>query len=187
MEIFRLSRGLSPLVLSMPHSGLALPPRLESRLTPAAAKLPDTDWHIPQLYEFARELDCTILQANYSRYVVDLNRPADDADLYPGQAGTGLCPEVLFDGSPVYHSGEEPDDEETARRVRQYWRPYHDALQQEIARVRDSHGFAVLYDCHSIRSFVPRLFDGELPVLNLGTANGDSCAGELERRVTRAI
>ena len=187
MEIFRLSRGLSPLVLSMPHSGLAMPPRLESRLTPAAAALPDTDWHVPRLYEFARELDATILQANYSRYVVDLNRPADDRALYPGQQGTGLIPETLFDGTPIYHPGEEPDDQETARRVRQYWQPYHDALSREIDRVRNAHGYAVLYDCHSIRSVVPRLFDGELPVFNLGTARGESCAVELSDRVARVL
>jgi N-formylglutamate amidohydrolase len=187
MEIFRLGRGLSPVILSMPHSGLALPPRLESRMTPAAASLPDTDWHVPKLYEFADDLDCTILQANYSRFVVDLNRPPDDTDLYPGQSGTGLCPEVLFDGSPIYHQGEEPDDEETARRLRQYWRPYHDALLREIERVRSIHGFAILYDCHSIRSKVPRLFEGQLPVMNLGTANGKSCAPELERRVERTM
>ncbi len=187
MEIFRLTRGLSPLVLSMPHSGLAMPPRLESRLTPAAASLPDTDWHVPRLYEFARELDATVIQANYSRYVVDLNRPADDGNLYPGQAGTGLCPETQFDGTPIYHPGEEPDDQETARRVRQYWQPYHDALAKEIERVRNTHGYAVLYDCHSIRSVVPRLFEGELPVLNLGTARGGSCAADLSERVERVL
>jgi N-formylglutamate deformylase len=187
MEIYRLTRGLSPLILSMPHSGLTLPPRLESRLTQAAALLPDTDWHIPKLYGFARELDCTVIQANYSRFVVDLNRPADDSALYPGQASTGLCPEVLFDGSPIYHPGEEPDDKETARRVRQYWQPYHDALAREIERVRHSHGFAVLYDCHSIRSVVPRLFEGTLPVLNLGTDFGKSCAEELQRRIEREL
>ncbi len=187
MDIFRLRRGLSPLILSMPHSGLALPPRLESRLTAAASALPDTDWHIPRLYDFARELDATILQANYSRYVVDLNRPPDDSALYPGQSGTGLCPERLFDGTPIYHGGEEPDDEETARRLRQYWQPYHEALAREIERVRNAHGYAVLYDCHSIRSVVPRLFDGELPVLNLGTAHGDSCAQELTERVERVL
>lgn len=187
MEIFRLSRGLSPLILSIPHSGIALPPRLESRLTSAAASLPDTDWHVAELYEFARQLDCTMIRANYSRYVVDLNRPADDSELYPGRSGTGLCPEVLFDGSPVYHAGEEPDDKETARRVRQYWHPYHDALAREIERVRTSHGFAVVYDCHSIRSVVPRLFEGTLPVLNLGTVNGSSCSAELERRVRRVV
>jgi len=187
MDIFRLTRGLSPLILSMPHSGISLPPHLESRLTEAAASLPDTDWHVPKLYEFADELDCTILQANYSRYVVDLNRPADDTPLYPGQASTGLCPESLFDGTPIYHPGSEPDDKETGRRIRQFWQPYHDALAREIKRVHGIHGYAVLYDCHSIRSVVPRLFEGTLPVLNLGTNFSKSCSPELQQRVEKAL
>lgn len=187
MEIFRLNRALSPLIVSMPHSGVALPPRLESRLTTHAATLPDTDWHIPRLYEFTRELDCTVVQANYSRYVVDLNRPADDSELYPGQSGTGLCPETLFDGNPVYHFGEEPDDQETERRIRQYWQPYHDALRKEIERVRNAHGFAILYDCHSIRSTCPRLFEGTLPTLNLGTDHGKTCDRELQIRVEKVL
>ncbi|GJL83017.1 MAG: N-formylglutamate deformylase [marine bacterium B5-7] len=187
MEIYRLNRGRSPVILSMPHSGIELPPRLEARLSPQAAKLPDTDWHIPKLYDFAEELGCTVLKANYSRYVVDLNRPPDDAAMYPGQSGTGLCPETTFSGDPLYHPGEEPDDQETERRIRHYWQPYHDVLSSEIKRVYQNHGFAVVYDCHSIRSRVPRLFDGELPAMNFGTAKGESCAAYLQDRVVREI
>ncbi len=187
MEIFRCTPGESAIILSMPHSGIALPPHLESRMTPQARKLPDTDWHIPRLYDFSTNLGITVLQANYSRYVVDLNRPRDDADLYPGQSGTGLCPETLFDGNPVYYPGEEPDDRETDRRLRQYWNPYHYALKSEINRLKSKHGFAILYDCHSIRSRISRLFDGELPAFNLGTASGDSCAPDLQRGIEKAM
>ncbi len=187
MDIYHLRRGESPLILSMPHSGTRLPPGMAARMTPAARALPDTDWHIPRLYGFAETLDCTILRANYSRYVVDLNRPDDDRQLYPGMSGTGLCPEKTFEGDNIYFAGTEPDHEETRRRVRQYWKPYHDCLGAEIARVRERHVFAVLYDCHSIRSRVPMLFEGELPVYNVGTGGGASCAPELEQRLSRLL
>ncbi|MFT5112512.1 MAG: N-formylglutamate deformylase [Parasphingorhabdus sp.] len=187
MEIFNLTVGQSPLILSMPHSGLNLPPSMHPRLTPAARLIPDTDWHIPALYNFASDLDATIIQSNYNRLVIDLNRPPDDKPLYPGQAGSGLCPDQLFDGTPVYFEGEEPDEDEENRRLRQYWTPYHDTIQAQIERVKALHGFAVLYDCHSINSNVPRLFDGQLPDLNLGTANGTSCAVDLQNKLEQTM
>jgi N-formylglutamate deformylase len=187
MDIFRTQRGESPIILSMPHSGLAIPPTLANDLTPVARTLPDTDWHIPRLYQFAQDLDATIIQANYSRYVIDLNRPPDNENLYPGQARTGLCPVVLFNGDAIYHKGAEPDDKETDRRRRQYWDPYHAELVNQIDRVRQAHGYAIVYDCHSIRSVVQRLFEGELPSLNLGTAEGASCADDLQQKVAAVM
>jgi N-formylglutamate amidohydrolase len=177
--VFDLALGDGPLVVSMPHCGTALSPGLAERLTPEALTLRDTDWHIPQLYAFAERLGATRLSARFSRCVVDLNRPPDGASLYPGQATTGLCPDTLFDGQPLYRAGQEPDAAEIAERVARYWRPYHDALAAELARAKARHGFALLYDAHSIRSRVPRLFDGRLPDLNLGTARGTSAAPDL--------
>lgn len=179
MSTYSVRAGDSPLVLSMPHSGVELAPGLASRLIPRAIALTDTDWHIPELYDFVSE-DVTIVRQNFGRYTIDVNRPPDGASLYPGQATTGLCPTTLFDGSPLYKPGEEPGDDEIADRRETYWRPYHEALTAEIARVRSIHGFAVLYDCHSIASEVPRLFDGVLPVINLGTARGESCDESIE-------
>ena len=173
--IYDLYQGTSPLIISMPHSGLELPADLSERMTSVARSLKDTDWHIPRLYDFVKELDVTVVKANYSRYVVDLNRPASGESLYPGQATTGTCPLISFQDEPLYLQGQEFDLAELPGRIEAYWQPYHDRLAAEIERIKTLHGFCMLYDAHSIRSHVPRLFDGELPTLNLGTARGESC------------
>lgn len=181
MDIFELHRGSVPLLVSLPHNGTEVPADIAARLMPAAQRVPDTDWHVAQLYDFARELGASVLVPRYSRYVVDLNRPSDDVSLYPGQNTTGLCPSVQFTGEPVYLAGQEPSPDEIALRVDRYWRPYHDALAAEIERLRARHGRAVLWDGHSIRSQVPFLFEGRLPDFNLGTAGGASCSPRLQQ------
>lgn len=175
IEVFSFHQGTSPLLISVPHDGVHLPPAVKARMTKAGAALPDTDWHVGELYAFARELGASILIANYSRYLVDLNRPANDEALYPGQVATGLCPLQTFAGEDIYSSGDI-DDSELEDRVSGYWKPYHDKIQSTLQSVCDVHGFALLWDAHSIASVVPRLFDGELPVLNIGTDGGRSCA-----------
>lgn len=156
-------------------------------MTPEARELPDTDWRVDDLYDFAADLGATVVKANYSRYVVDLNRPPDGSPLYPGQAGTGLCPTTQFDGRAVYLPGREPDPAEIERRRLQFWQPYHDRLGAELDHARERHGTAVLYDCHSIASVAPRLFEGRLPSLNLGTARGLSCDPGLQGRVVAEL
>lgn len=183
MEIFDLHRGSAPLLISLPHDGTCVPDDIAVRLTDGARRVPDTDWHVSRLYALARELGASILAPRHSRYVVDLNRPPDDTSLYPGQNTTGLCPVVRFTGEPVYLPEQEPSAEEIARRVGVYWRPYHAALQEEIARIRDAHGRVVLWEGHSIRGELPFLFEGRLPGFNLGTAGGTSCRPELQRRL----
>ncbi|MDM3872429.1 N-formylglutamate deformylase [Porticoccus sp. W117] len=185
--IYELIRGTSPLIISMPHSGLELPAELAERMTPVAKSLKDTDWHIPQLYDFVKELGATVIKANYSRYVVDLNRPASGESLYPGQATTGTCPVITFEDEPLYLAGKEFTDTELPQRIAAYWQPYHYALAAEIERVKTEHGFCLLYDAHSIRSHVPRLFEGELPTLNLGTARGESCDSELSEKLESVL
>jgi N-formylglutamate deformylase len=183
---FTLKQGTAPLLISMPHVGTEIPQDLARRMTPVARTVPDTDWHLKQLYDFADSLGASILSARYSRYVIDINRPPDNANLYPGRDTTGLCPVDTFDKEPVYLPGEAPGQEEIDQRVGQYWQPYHDALAQELARLRDVHGRAWLWDAHSIRSVLPRFFDGRLPDLNFGTADGKSCAPETAQRVMDA-
>ncbi|WP_042691196.1 N-formylglutamate deformylase [Azospirillum sp. B506] len=185
--IFDLVQGDGPLVVSMPHCGTELSPGLAGRLTDEALTLRDTDWHMPRLYGFAGTMGATLLSARYSRYVIDLNRPPGGESLYPGQATTGLCPDILFDGTPLYRDGQAPDAAEVAERVETYWRPYHAALVAELERVKARHGFALLYDAHSIRSHVPRLFDGRLHDLNLGTAKGTSTDSQLAARIVAAM
>ncbi|MBS0466656.1 MAG: N-formylglutamate deformylase [Proteobacteria bacterium] len=173
---FLFRQGAAPLLISMPHVGTHLPPAIAARLTPEARQVPDTDWHLERLYGFARDLGASILVATHSRYVVDLNRPPDGASLYPGQSVTSLCPVDTFDDTPLYANpaGVPGDAEVTARRDT-YWAPYHAQLRAELERMRAAHGVAVLWDAHSIRSVLPRFFEGRLPDLNLGTADGASC------------
>ena len=186
-DVFTLHRGDAPLLLSLPHDGSLIPPALAQRMVPAARRAPDTDWHVSRLYAFARELGASILVPRHSRYVVDLNRPEDDVSLYPGQNTTGLCPIVQFSGEPVYLEGQGPDAAEVASRVDTYWRPYHQSLQSELARIRAQHGRAVLWEGHSIRGEVPFLFEGRLPDLNLGTAAGASCSPVLQSRLEAVL
>jgi N-formylglutamate deformylase len=173
-----------PLILSMPHAGRALPDHVAERLNRQGRAMFDTDWWIERLYDFAGELDATVVRTTISRYVIDVNRDPSGASLYPGQASTGLCPLTTFDGAPIWRPGSDPDDREIVDRRALFFEPYHRALAEQIERVRAAHGFVLLYDCHSIRSRVPRLFDGELPDFNIGTNGGLSCAPEVRGAVT---
>lgn len=187
MQVRRLIQGSAPLLISIPHMGTFVPPDLRQRMTAAALNLPDTDWYLDRLYDFARGAGCSILMSSHSRYVIDLNRPQEDTDLYPGQVKTGLCPLETFAGEKIYREGEEPDAVEKANRIGAYWLPYHDSLKKELARIRGEFGYAILYDAHSIKSEIPRLFDGALPDLNIGTAKGQSCAREMAEAVMSAV
>jgi N-formylglutamate deformylase len=173
--LFYLSRGGSvPLMVSFPHSGTYLPPDMAARMTDIAKTLPDTDWHVPQLYKFLDAMGASRIEATHSRYVVDLNRPPDDQELYAGQKKTGLVPLETFKGQPIYSAGNEPTNDEIAAR-RKFWQPYHDALAQELSRLKAIHGTVILWDAHSIESVLPSLFEGRLPDLNLGTFDGKAC------------
>ncbi|MEN0614463.1 N-formylglutamate deformylase [Klebsiella indica] len=175
IKAFDLRQGNLPLLVSMPHAGTLLTPEVSRGLTPRAQRLEDTDWHIPLLYQTIADMGASTLCARYSRYVVDLNRPADDKPLY-STATTGLFTDIFFDGEALFHPGDEPDEATKAAILENVWRPYHQALADELARLREKFGYALLWDAHSIKSVVPRLFEGRLPDLNFGTADGLSCA-----------
>jgi N-formylglutamate deformylase len=177
-----------PLLVSIPHTGTAMPAEIAARFaTPAVAALPDTDWHLHDLYAFAPELGAATLFAHWSRYVVDLNRAPDRARLYPGRDETTLVPTSTFAGEPIYAPGRAPDEAEAAARTERFWRPYHDRLAAELARLRERFGYALLLDAHSIVSRVPRFHDGELPGFMLGDADGTSAGPALSAAVHRAL
>ena len=188
MANFTLQRGRVPLLISLPHDGSFIPDDIAARMQPAARRSPDTDWHVGRLYEpLAQALGASVLKPLASRYVIDLNRPVDGHALYPGQRETGLVPTVGFDGEPLYRDGNPPEGGEVQQRINDFWRPYHQAITQELARLCAEHGRAVLWEGHSIRSRVPMLFEGRLPDLNLGTASGASCGAALQARLQACL
>lgn len=177
--VFTLHRGSAPLVVSLPHVGTGLPDDQKPRYVDRALALEDTDWHLAQLYGFAASMGASMIVPRFSRYLIDLNRPPENAPMYPGANNTELCPTRFFTGEKLYRAGAAPDDAEIARRIEVYWRPYHDALTSELQRLHAEHGYALLFDGHSIKSHLPWLFEGKLTDLNLGTAEGRSCAPAL--------
>ncbi len=181
---FVLRRGHSPLLISFPHVGTELPTDQQARYTDRALATEDTDWFLDRLYAFAADRGATLIVPRFSRYLIDLNRSSDNAPMYPGQNNTELCPTRHFSGDALYRDDGAPDDAEIARRIGQYWQPYHDALRDTLTEIRAAHGHAVLFDAHSIKSELPWLFDGELPHMSIGTANGASCAPSLRTAVT---
>jgi N-formylglutamate deformylase len=186
-DLYDLVRGDAPLLVSIPHLGTRIPDEMQSLYSDAALTLVDTDWHLDTLYAFARELGATVLGARVSRYVIDLNRPPDDISLYPGQTTTGLCPTETFRGEAVYRPGCEPDEAEKRQRVARFYRPYHAAIAAELARLRERHAHVLLWEAHSIASVLPRLFDGKLPDLNLGTQDGRTAAPAVQAALEAAM
>ncbi|MHA1151264.1 MAG: N-formylglutamate deformylase [Alphaproteobacteria bacterium] len=186
-EAFTFKAGAGPLLVSMPHVGTALPEAIAARMTALGKTVPDTDWHVDRLYDFLGDLDASVLAATQSRYVIDLNRAPDDKPLYPGASNTGLCPATTFDEEPIYLDGQKPDAAEIAARKDRVYRPYHERLGRALAAIRKRHGYALLWDAHSIRSRVPRFFEGRLPDLNLGSAGGVSADPALISCLRQAV
>lgn len=176
--------GETPLLISMPHVGTQLPAAVKAGLIPEALDLRDTDWHLPRLYDFAQSLGAGLLIARYSRFAIDLNRPSDDKPLYQ-TATTGLYPDVLFDGTALFQPGKTPSAADRQLYLRDIWQPYHDRIGSELKRLQAKFGYAVLFDAHSIKGEIPRLFDGLLPDFNIGTNSGSSCAPELVERLAK--
>jgi len=181
-----ISRGTAPLVIGLPHTGTAIAADLLPGFVSPWRARRDADWWIDRLYGFAANLGATLVHTAISRSVIDVNRAPDGASLYPGQTTTGLCPTETFDGDPLYNADSEPDAAEIERRRVRWHAPYHAALVDELARLRALHPHVVLYDAHSIRSHIPRLFDGQLPQFNIGSHDGKSCDAALTAAVSTA-
>ena len=184
MRPFDVVEGDGPLILGQPHGGTFVPDDLIARLDANGRGLADTDWHIDRLYA-GLSPDATVVRSHVHRYVIDANRDPGGASLYPGRNSTGLCPVTDFDGRPIWQAGQAPSADEIEARREAYHAPYHAALAEQVERVRARHGVVLVYDCHSIRSEIPFLFEGVLPVLNLGTNDGATCANEIEAAAAR--
>jgi formiminoglutamase len=177
--------GQSPLVLAQPHGGILIPDNIKTKLNALGWEISDTDWHINKLYD-GLVSNVTIVSTPVHRYVIDANRHPGGESLYPGQNTTELCPTTTFDGQSIYLPGKEPDKDEIQSRLEKYHRPYHQQLEQQLFRIHQIHGFVILYDCHSIRSRVPHLFDGRLPDFNIGTNHGNSCDSAIQDMIETA-
>lgn len=180
-------QGKIPLLISIPHLGTEIPSEVRAQLTDIASVMADTDWHLDRLYEFAADMGASVLGARYSRYVIDLNRPSTGESLYPGQTTTGLCPTETFRGEALYPREHAPDSSEVQRRLNAYWHPYHAKLAQELERLKAEFGNVLLWEAHSIASMLPRLFEGKLPDLNVGTNSGNSCDARVLEAITASL
>ncbi len=181
---YTLVKGSVPLLISMPHNGEEIPADIAAVMTDKGREVADTDWYMDRLYAFAKQLGAFILIPKYNRYVIDLNRDPDGVDLYPGANNTELCPTSAFDLSPLYQEGKAPSAEQINARVANYWQPYHQALASTMEKIKAEFGQAVLLEAHSIRSEVPRFFQGQLPDFNFGNADGKSCSTALISALT---
>ncbi|MEK8030202.1 N-formylglutamate deformylase [Ideonella sp. DXS29W] len=186
-SIYTLHRGHRPLLVSLPHVGRHIPPALQPLYAERALQVEDTDWHLDELYAFAKALGASLIVPSCSRFVIDLNRPPENTPMYAGANNTELCPTRFFTGDPLYRDGCAPSAAQIDERRATYWQPYHDALRAELDRLSHEHGHAVLFDGHSIKSRLPWLFEGKLPDLNLGTAEGRSCDPVLRQRLATVL
>ena len=177
MHGVKVHRGTTPLIVAFPHGGTDLA-GLDARFASPWLARRDADWWIAELYGFARASGATTVATTISRSVIDCNRDPSGASLYPGAATTELVPTTTFDGEPLY-LGKVPDTAEIAARRAAHFDPYHAALADQITRLRGHHPRVVVYDAHSIRSRIPRLFDGVLPQFCIGTNGGQTCAPAL--------
>jgi len=185
--VYKVVEGTGPLVVSMPHAGALTPEEVAGRMTDAGRAAADTDWHVNRLYEFLSELEVPHIRSIYSRYVCDLNRPPDGSPLYEGEGASELCPTHTFAGEAIYQDGCAPGEDEIRSRWRDYWQPYHLALANLMLQAKDRYGVVVLLEAHTIRSQIPRLFEGTLPDFNIGTRAGSSCAPELRDTVAEVV
>jgi len=167
----------------MPHNGVEIPTQIQQTMTDSALKLTDTDWFLDRLYQFTKELGCYVIEPYNSRYLIDLNRPQDNANLYPGQDTTELCPTSQFDLNPIYLKGKEPSEVEINQRVQNYWIPYHNRIRSTLENIKNEFGIALLFEAHSIKSHVPRFFNGRLPDFNFGNLDGRTCSAKLTRKL----
>ena len=179
MNVFEVTEGDSPIILGQPHGGTHVPADISARLNERGKGLDDTDWHIHRLYDGLLD-GITTVRSNIHRYVIDANRDPSGVSLYPGQNTTSLCPTTDFDGEGIWNEGQAPSQDEVLSRRAAYHAPYHEALAEQITRVQAKYGMVILYDCHSIRSNIPHLFDGQLPVFNIGTNGGQTCDASIE-------
>lgn len=180
---YTLTTGNIGVLISMPHNGQLIPKHIADTMTSTAKAVPDTDWYMDRLYDFASEMGAYVISPKYSRYVIDLNRASSGEALYANANNTELCPTTAFNLSPLYLENKQPTEQEINDRIADYWQPYHQELATTLAHLKQKYNKVVLLDAHSILSKVPRFFEGRLPDFNFGSGDGISCAQELMQNI----
>lgn len=178
-----------PILISVPHCGTAIPDveRRAFRDEPLA-RLDDTDWHVEKLYSFHEDIGIPLIYARYSRYVVDLNRPATGEKLYEdGRAETGVMPLKTFAGDPLYKPGQEPDAATRERRLALYYEPYYARVAEILWQLRERFGQVLFYDAHSIRRLVPTIRPTPFPDMILGDQDGKTAASMLSHSALEVL
>ncbi len=187
MTPFRFLPAAKPIgvIASIPHTGTWLPEELRERLASDAMRaLPMTDWHLHELYDFLPRLGIPVVHATVSRFAGDLNRSPEPLELYPGRVETKVVPTETFWGDTVWAT--PPSDEEAARWVDDWHRPYHARLRELIEETRAAFGRVVLLDLHSVAGR-ENLIHGALEYdIYLGDRDGASCAPTLTDAVDTA-
>jgi N-formylglutamate deformylase len=183
LKTYNFSQGDLPILVSMPHNGTLIPESISAHMTEHALRMTDTDWFLDQLYDFAKTMGCSIIEPLYSRYVIDLNRSKEDTNLYPGQDTTELCPTTCFDKRPIYQEAKQPSKAEIMQRIEVYWQPYHQKLAATIEQLKQQYGYVLLFEAHSIKSVVPRFFEGKLADFNFGNFDQKSSSTQLTKLI----
>ncbi|WP_062059292.1 N-formylglutamate amidohydrolase [Aquimarina longa] len=177
MNLFKIKKpetSVVPIIISVPHSGTKFPSDIKKQYKKRMRNhLDDTDWYVDRLYEFAPSLGITVIKANLSRWVIDLNRDPESVPLYnDNRLITSNTPITDFYGNAIYKSKDvEPDENEVKRRLNTYYWPYYKQLEEMLEERKKQFGTVLLWDAHSIRHKVSTIQKDPFPDMILGNNN----------------
>ena len=187
-EIIEPTAPRVPIVISVPHCGVAFPEDIREQYVAELIENPeDTDWFVDRLYDFAPAMGITMIKAHYSRWVIDLNRNPESTPLYnDGRVITALTTSTNFLGTSIYKNSP-PDTTEVQRRLEQYYRPYHQKISDLLDDLQKEFDNVLLYDAHSIKQLVPTIHTEAFPDLLLGSNDEKSAHADLIQIALKAL
>ena len=187
-DVIPAEEPLRPILISVPHSGVEFPSEIAEQIRPElVAKPNDTDWFVDQLYDFAPKMGITLIKANLSRYVIDLNRSPENLKLYnDDRIQFDLVPKQQFNLESIYRDAL-PNAEEIERRKQQYFLPYYQKISQLLQDLRQQFEQVIFFDAHSIRHQVKAIDCPRFPDLVLGDQNGKTAAPALIQKTVEVL
>lgn len=163
--------SLYPLLVSIPHASSQIPKEVESIVGLSPEEIRSyTDLYTDRIFTMD---DVHLVQADFSRVIVDPNRAPDDISKEYREAAEGVTVHTTWDGKKVYR--EEPSEDQVRLLIERYHDPYHEKIDAAMPDVR------FLIDCHSFLPIGPKLKadSGEpRPDVNIGNMNYSSCSRE---------